>query len=60
MRNVATAERLALFKEKGDSLMPITRPANVQIESDEDYLREVRFSSRLPRRLVLLLAGLAD
>jgi hypothetical protein len=49
-RNAATRERLEHFAKNGDSLEPITRPAIVVTESDEDYQKAMaKKGAREPR-----------
>lgn len=43
----ATARRLKTLEEKGIDLLPITRPLEIDLESDEDYEREM--AARGPR-----------
>ncbi|GME33781.1 Sulfite oxidase [Neofusicoccum parvum] len=38
----ATAERLKFLEEKGIPITPITRPLEIDLESEEDYLRNMK------------------
>jgi sulfite oxidase len=38
----ATAKRLELMEEKGIPMIPITQPLEMSLESDEDYLENMR------------------
>jgi sulfite oxidase len=37
-----TARRLKQFEEKGKSIWPITRPIPFDLESEEEYLKEMK------------------
>jgi sulfite oxidase len=37
-----TAKRLKQFEEKGKSIWPITRPVPFDLETDEEYLQQMK------------------
>ena len=37
----ATARRLAQYEEKGVPFLPLTRPAPFELETEEEYVREM-------------------